>query len=109
MRSPASEGGAAAPIHLSPESYPLKAHREKIDGSVAMAVSVDAEKTPTVLCIHHASPSGHGFELPAIEAVRSWNGDMLALENAEAGSLLTVLVDFSRASARRKPIGVEYH
>ncbi len=109
--APGSAGGGSVPITLAPASYPVRAAREKIDGSAALAVRVEPGRRPEVLCIHHASPAGYGFELSAIEAVRLWSAGYVpgSGDTDAAGRTLNVLVDFSKADQRRTGSGTTYH
>ena len=96
-------------LELMPTGYPRPAARGKVDGSVALAVDVDAGGVPVVRCIHHASPAGYGFEIPAIDAVRDWNDPIELSRAAESGEPVTVVVRFSKADQRRTSEGVKYH
>ena len=109
--APGMEGGGSLPITLTPSSYPDRAARKKIDGSAALAVRVEPGGRPEVLCIHHASPAGYGFELPAIEAVRLWSAGYLpdAGHAESAARTLNVLVDFSKADERKRGVAAKYH
>ena len=102
-------GTGDASLELMPIGYPRPAAREKIDGSVALAVDVDGNGVPVVRCIHHASPAGYGFEIPAIDAVRAWNDPIELSHAAESGKPVTVVVRFSKGDQRRKGQGVTYH
>ncbi len=108
---PGFSGSENAPpsLQLAPLTYPARADREKVDGTVGLAVDFDEEGRPSVRCIHHGSPAGYGFEFHAIEAVRRWSETMLDTDHGPPVSPTNVLVLFSRASARRRGTAVNYH
>jgi hypothetical protein len=107
---PALVGGGDVdpPVFLSPYSYPVKAAKMKLDGAAALAVDVASDGSTTVRCIHHASPAGYGFELPAIEAAYALR-DQLVLPEGEDTHRFNVVVKFSKLAERGKPQGVRYH
>jgi hypothetical protein len=92
---------------LVPTGYPLEAAKDKIDGSAALEVGHVAGK-PSVLCIHHATPQGLGFEFFAIEAVHT-TIDLAFVEPENPDEHSTVIVPYSKADERPKPDGVQYH
>ncbi len=102
-------GNAPPSLQLAPLSYPPRAERGKVDGTVGLAVDFDAEGRPSVRCIHHGSPAGYGFEFHAIEAIRRWNETMLETDHGPPASPTNVLVLFSRASSRRRGTAASYH
>jgi len=87
------------PLLLTAEDYPDRAARERIDGAVNLALLLTREGDSRILCIHHATPSGYGFELPAIEAARliSTGGARRARD-----TIVSVVVRFSKAAERRR-------
>jgi len=92
---------------LVPTGYPLDAAKDKIDGSVALEVA-HVDGNPSVMCIHHASPQGLGFEFFAIEAVHT-TVDLAFVEPENPDEHSTVLLTYSKADERPKPAGVAYH
>ncbi len=102
-------GDAPPSLQLAPLSYPPRADREKVDGTVGLAVDFDSEGRPSVRCIHHGSPAGYGFEFHAIEAIRHWSETMLETDHERPVSPTNVLVLFSKASSRRRGTAVSYH
>jgi len=90
-----------------PTGYPIEAAKDKIDGSAALEVGHVAGK-PSVLCIHHATPQGLGFEFFAIEAVHT-TIDLAFVEPENPDEHSTVLVQYSKADERPKPTPVQYH
>jgi hypothetical protein len=105
----AAKNASEAPLFLSPSSYPDGAAKMKLDGSVALALTIDAEGRSSVRCIHHASPLGYGFELPAIEAAREMRQQLVLEDGAARDRVLNVVVSFSKRSERGKLQGVRYH
>lgn len=103
-----SETGAKTiTISVAPASYPPKAFRKKIDGTVAVAVDVGSSGALSVRCIHHVSPPGLGFEYSALESV--YHSPIMLPEDSEIDGPIGVLVKFSRAADRRGSIGAKYH
>ncbi len=92
---------------LVPTGYPVEAAKDKIDGSAALEVAhVDGK--PSVMCIHHATPRGLGFEFFAIEAVHT-TVDLAFVEPEDPDEHNTVLVSYSKADERPRPTHVSYH
>lgn len=105
----AARDASEAPLFLAPSSYPDRAAKMKLDGSVALALQIDAEGRSSVRCIHHASPLGYGFELPAIETAREMRQQLVLEDGAARDRVLNVVVSFSKRGERGKPQGVRYH
>lgn len=101
-RTGSSAGVEIAPPLLVPaEDYPDRAAREKIDGAVNLALLLTKEGDARIVCIHHATPSGYGFELPAIETARLISTTRTPRER---DTIVSVVVQFSKAGERgRRP------
>ncbi|ANM29880.1 hypothetical protein ABI59_10285 [Acidobacteria bacterium Mor1] len=106
---PALSGPPELVEHLEPRFYPLSAARDKIDGTAALAVAMRPGKDPRVICVHHGSPRGFGFELPAIEAVRGWSDNIVSVSQDSDSRDITVVVKYSMADKRKRLGAVNYH
>ena len=74
--------------------YPRKARRQRLEGTVTLAVVLKIDGSIGEVQIKESVPAGVGFEESAIKAVKSWRYEPIVNEGKPMAIWFTVIVDF---------------